>query len=54
MKVTLSPSEENKLYDLTAKQKLVALGTIELKELLRLARKKAKQTSFLNQRKSSN
>ena len=39
----MTPAEENKLYELSAKQKRVALDARDLKELLRLSHKKAKQ-----------
>jgi len=44
----MSPNEENRLFDLTQKQKKIALNTLELKELLRLTHKKAKETAALN------
>jgi hypothetical protein len=47
----MSPAEENRLYDLTFKQKQVALDAKELKELLRLSHKKAKETAALNKEK---
>jgi hypothetical protein len=47
----MSPTEENRLFDLTNKQKRVALDTRELKELLRLTHKKAKETASLNKPK---
>jgi len=43
----MTPAEENRLYDLTAKQKATALDLRELKELLRLTHKKAKETTAL-------
>jgi hypothetical protein len=44
----MTPSEENRLHDLTSKQKRTALDMRELKELLRLTHKKAKETAALN------
>jgi hypothetical protein len=44
----MSPNEENRLFDLTQKQKKIALNTLELKELLRLTHKKARETAVLN------
>jgi hypothetical protein len=49
----MSPNEENRLYDLTQKQKRTALNATELKELLRLSHKKAKETADLNKSKLS-
>ena len=46
----MHPSEVNRLFDLTKKQMTVALSAAELKELLRLTRKRAKQTEDMNQR----
>jgi hypothetical protein len=43
----MSRSEENRLYDLRKKQKTVALSGVELKELIRLTDKKAKETGAL-------
>ena len=44
----MGPAEENRLYHLYQKQKTVALSQVELKELLRLTRKKAKETAALS------
>ena len=50
----MTPSEENRLFDLVAKQKTVALDTRELKEMLRLSHKKATETAHLTRQKSAN
>ena len=49
----MSPAEENRLYDLATKQKTFALNGVDLKELLRLSQKKAKETAMLSRQKSS-
>jgi hypothetical protein len=46
----MSPADENRFYDLLMKQKAVALGTVELKELLRLTRTKSKETAALRKK----
>jgi hypothetical protein len=46
----MSSAEENRFYDLLLKQKDAVLTVTELKELLRLAQKKAGETARLNQK----